>query len=120
MTAGKTTSVTLNIDTGNPLGLLVQNSRPLDRPSRTSLALLLPAGLFALVFGGFSANRRRFRRSASLVSVLLAMVSLLALSGCGSGFAKLFTPPGTYNFQVVASGNTTGAKQSNTILLTVK
>jgi hypothetical protein len=110
--AGKTLTVT--IDTGDPLG--AGATAQLQHSSNgTTLALLLPAGLLALLFG----KRKRLHRPLGLLLALLTLGGIATLSGCASSLSQNKTPAGSYTFEIVGTGNTTSATQSTGVQLTV-
>ena len=119
--AGQT--VTVTVDTGNPLG--AGASAGLSLPQRSGrdpmvLACLLPGGgwLFLAM-----ARRRKFRRQwsrqVSLFSALLVLALSSLLSGCASSLHVVDTPAGAYSFQIVGSGMATGATGAATVQFTV-
>jgi drug/metabolite transporter (DMT)-like permease len=115
-----TKSLSVVVDTGNPLGSGASASlRPAT--SSTAYSCALPAGaLLALLLG---LNRRKLRKLNPKVA-LFALIVLLGvgssvLTGCGSDLNINHTPVGSYTFQVVASGNQTGVTQTTTVQLTV-
>jgi large repetitive protein len=129
LAAGKTQTISLNIDTANPLGSGAQASlqNPLDktlRPagsgglsrngSRSVLACFVP-GCFLL--GLIGLRLRRFRAVGTLLMLLCLAVASSALSGCGT-ITSNGTPAGTYTFQVNAVGET-GVSESAIVTLTV-
>jgi hypothetical protein len=108
--ANGTQTVTLTVDTGNPLGAGGQ-VRVASRPSTVLLCFLPFAALL-----GFGLARRR--RLLPMLLLLCAMAMTLSATGCG-GLTINGTPPGTYTFDVTASGQGTGFTQSQTFTLTV-
>jgi sugar lactone lactonase YvrE len=117
---GVAKSLSVEVDTGDPLG--AGPSASLKRAtSSTASSCALPAGaLLALLLG---VHRRRLRRLNPKVA-LFALILLLgacssALTGCGSDLNVQHTPAGSYTFQIVASGNKTGVTQTATVQLTV-
>lgn len=93
-------SLTVTVDTGNPLG--------------AGTAAALPFGaLLALLLG----RRRRWVRGL-VTAALLASVALCS-TGCATQFAQSTTPAGDYSFQIVGTGVTTGTTQTATIHLAV-
>ncbi len=112
--AGGTQSVTLVVDTGDPL--LVGTQASYDHPSnsRVVFACLFP-GALAFCFLAF-----RIRRSQPINGLLLLVglfVIASGLSGCGS-IQNSGTPPGTYNFLVTATGQT-GISQFVNMTMTI-
>ena len=112
--AGGTMSLTLTVDTGNPLlaGPQAKNESPLA--PRIVMACLLPGGLLLGLVGV------RFRKVKGVGGLMLLLV-LAALStvvmGCGTVNA-LGTPAGTYHFNLSATGKT-GVSQSLPLTMTV-
>ena len=110
--SGKTLSVT--VDTGDPLGAgataQIQHSG-----NGTAFAFILPAGLLALLFG----KRKRLQRPLGLLLALIVLSGLATLSGCSTSFSQNKTPAGSYTFEIIGTGNATGATQSTGIQLTV-
>jgi hypothetical protein len=107
-----TSTVQLSIDTGDPLGAGAQAN--LKQSQNSNLLLCFLPG-FALA--GFAL----FRRRASLQDLLLLIVAIavtLSASGC-AGLQVNGTPPGSYTFKVTASGQGTGAIESQVMTLTV-
>ena len=111
LAANGAATVQLTLDTGNPLGIDAQASVRQPRRGATAFLCLFPAALLASLFG----RRRRF--TAWLV-MLSAITLPFTLSGC-AGLQGSGTPPGTYTFKVTASGQGTGATQSQDLTLTV-
>jgi hypothetical protein len=105
------------VDTGSPL--TAGSQAKLEQHGAGSLASMcfLPAGaLLGLLFwkGG-----RRMRSGLGGLLMLLLMAGLTTgLSGC-DGLQINGTPPGTYIFQVTATGSVTGVMQAINMTLTV-
>jgi hypothetical protein len=108
--ANGTQTITLTIDTGNPLGAGGQ-VRMATKPS-TVLLCFLPVALLL----GFGLKRRR--RLMPMLLLLCAMAMTLSATGCG-GLTINGTPAGKYTFDVTASGQGTGFTESQTFTLTV-
>lgn len=102
-------NVQLTIDTGDPLGMGEQASAKTGRPGRGILFCCLPAILLIGLL------RRRRKLAYGLLSLVCVM---LMVTGC-SGLHGASTPPGTYTFKVTASGQGSGATQSQVVTLTV-
>ena len=120
VTGGASPSLSVIVDTGNPLGAGASaRNTPASGFNAYSCGLPLSA-FFALLLG---VNRRRLRAFhpglALVACALLLGVASSVLSGCGSTMATERTPPGSYTFQVIASGNKTGVTQTSTVQLTV-
>jgi len=104
----KTLSVT--VDTGNPLGAGALASLQ-GKQSGPLLALIPAAILLGLL--------RRKRLPLKLLACLIGVAMLATLSGCASSFSQKDTPPGAYTFQIVATGNQSGATGTATVQMTV-
>jgi sugar lactone lactonase YvrE len=120
VSGGVAKSLSVEVDTGDPLGAGPSASL---KPAGSSAVYdcALPAGaLLALLLG---LNRRRLRRlhpKLALFALMLILGSgLSALAGCGSDLNVQHTPAGSYTFQIVASGDKTGVTQTATVQLTV-
>jgi predicted secreted protein len=113
--ADGTQTIQVIVDTGSPL--TAGSVASLDE-RRGSLAIcLLPGGaLFGMLFW----KRRRSMRSGLTGLLMLALLAGISagLSGC-SGLHINGTPPGTYVFQVSATGTGTGVSQAIDVTLTV-
>lgn len=112
LAADGTASVNLTIDTGNPLGIGAQASSENASRNMTPLVCVFPGAFFL----GFLIRRRRLYK-ALLLAICCFAVSL-SLSGC-AGLQGGGTPPGSYTFKVTASGQGSGATQSQVVTLTV-
>lgn len=100
LTPGLPQALTVTVETGNPLGAGALAALPLG-------SLLC----FAL------RRRRKYLQHLALAAILATIA--LSTSGCATQFAQSTTPAGEYNFQIVGTGQTTGATQSATVHLTV-
>lgn len=119
LAAGGSQSVTLTVDTGNPLlaGAQARNDSPgtlKAEGSKLALAFIFP-GCVLLGFVGMRFRRRRNFR-ALLLLLCFAGISA-ALTGCGT-VNITGTPAGTYNFNVSVVG-ATGVSQSIPITMVV-
>ena len=115
--ANGTQAIQIVIDTGSPL--TAGSQARLERHLTGSIAALcfLPGGF--LLGLAFWRTRRRMRTClAGLLMLLLLVVLSAGLSGCG-GLQINGTPPGTYVFQVTATGTGTGVTHSMDVTLTV-
>jgi hypothetical protein len=113
LAADGTATLQLTVDTGDPLGSGAQAARVRPDPTPRILVCFLPlGGLLALIFQG---RRRRF---PALLAVLCAVALGMGLTGC-SGLQTQGTPAGTYSFKITASGQGSGATQSQVVTLTV-
>jgi sugar lactone lactonase YvrE len=111
LAADGTATIQLTLDTGNPLGIGAQASIRQRRRTVNSFLCLLPAALLV----GFLTRRRRL---TALLVMICAIALTFPLAGC-AGLQGTGTPPGTYTFKVTASGQGTGATQSQVVTLTV-
>ena len=120
--AAQSAVATINTVTAPPTASTSARNRSQRVPnsSRSSLSsallCLLPAALFCF-------PRRRPSRTLGLIRpilwTLLFTVCTLWLNGCGGSVVLpnlLYTPPGTYQYQVTAT-STTGIEQSQTVIL---
>lgn len=113
--ANGTATVQLTVDTGNPLGAGAQVSRRDTGHGHSNILLCLLPGSLLL---GLAFRRRALRRLPGLLLLCCALMLTFAASGC-AGLQGSGTPPGTYTFKVTASGQGTGATQSQVVTLTV-
>lgn len=117
LAANGTATVTLTIDTGNPLGSGAVKTSSVQQNDRSGIVLaFLPAGLL-LGFGLFGPKRSRRKLTALMVLAFAAALTITS-TGC-SGLHVNSTPPGSYTFKVTASGTGTGATQSQVVNFTV-
>jgi large repetitive protein len=117
LSANGVQTIQVVVDTGSPLTAGSQAS--LEQHGAGSLATMciLPGG--ALLGLAFWRGRRKMRASLVGVLMLLLLAGLSAgLSGCG-GLHINGTPPGTYVFQVSATGLGTGVTQAIDVTMTV-
>ena len=114
VTGAASKTLTVTVDTGNPLG---SGSTASLKPA-VSKAKLFAAGLSlgAIFLLGFRRGRRMLQSRAWLG---LSLGLLLMLSGCGSSISQTSTKAGTYTFQIFASGSTTGVSYYVSVPLTV-
>jgi len=105
------------VDTGSPLTSGSEASLEQHRAGSLAAMCLLPGcALLGLVFWK---GRRAWRGGLAGLLMLLVLAGISAgLSGC-SGLQTNGTPPGTYVFQVTATGAGTGVTQSIDVTLTV-
>jgi sugar lactone lactonase YvrE len=117
LAANGTETVSLTIDTNNPLGggASSMNARPGSRG--VSLAgLFLP---LSLLFGSlFWRFRRRYAKSMTAVLVLFLGVAALLVTGC-SGFTQSSAAPGTYVIQVTGTGANSNISHYQNVTLTI-
>jgi streptogramin lyase len=114
--SGGTQTVTLTIDTGNPLtgGAQAHNQ---STSGSNILACFLPGSLL-LLFVAVPRNRPRLiKKLKGLLLVLCITAAAAYISGCG-GVMNSSTPPGTYSFQISAIG-LTGVTQTVTMPMVV-
>ena len=111
LAANGTATVQLTLDTGNPLGINAQASVRDRRRDGNAFLCLFPAAFLASLF-------RRRRKWNAWLMMTCAVVMTFTLSGC-AGLQGNGTPPGTYTFKITASGQGTGATQSQDLTLTV-
>ena len=112
-------TLTVVVDTGNPLGAGAQASLtqgPDASHNSTPYLCALPA-LFLLGFVGKNARRKRLGKL--LLLALAALAILPTLTGCGTSFSQHAPPAGTYTFQIVATGAKTAATNAAPVLLKV-
>ena len=145
---GNSQTITVTLDTGNPLGAGA-NAR-LDPPAVTPRSLppnslashnpatfcIFPAMIFLALFHPRKASPRAQSSGSTtrpspflpigtplprrlLCFSLLALSLLGTLTGCGTTFTQRATPAGSYTFQVVGTGNKTTATQTVTLQLQV-
>lgn len=105
------------VDTGSPLTSGPQAR--LEHRDTGSIATLcfLPGGLL-LGLALWRGRRKMSKRLAGLVLMLVLAALSAGLSGCG-GLHINGTPPGTYVFQISATGTGTGVTQAIDVTLTV-
>jgi len=111
--ANGTHTVTLTVDTGNPLGSggLASNAHS----SSNVLLGFLPGSLFV---GFLLMRRKRNLPMLGIIALMLGMGAMLSTTGC-AGLQQAGTAPGTYTFRVAVTGASTGATESAPITLTV-
>ena len=115
ITGGVTKTLSVVVDTGNPLGAGAQsrlNSPPGQANQLSPLACLLPAALLLGFIG-------RKRIPVKLLILFIGLAAVTSLSGCASNFQQGKTVAGSYTFQIVATGAKTGATGTAPVLLTV-
>jgi large repetitive protein len=113
LVANGTSTVQLTIDTGDPLGAGAE-ARITGSRSSNALICFLPGGVLA----GFALFCRRRRSLYGLLLLICAFTATLSVTGC-AGLQMNGTPAGTYTFKVTASGQGTGATESQVMSLTV-
>ncbi len=111
-----TATSTLILDTGDPLGAGSGTSASLIRRQGTLLCGL-PFGLLVWLLRHKERNAAR-RKLGTLLVVALAFALTTGLTGC-SGLTTSGTPPGTYKFTLVGTGQGSGTTQTQIITLVV-
>jgi hypothetical protein len=114
LTPGSSSSVTLTVDTGNPLGSGAESASMVERRSSGMMLAFLPVGLLAGL--ALFCSRRRSLLGALLL--IFAIMASLGVTGCG-GLTINGTPPGSYTFRVTAVGQGTGISEAQVMTLTV-
>jgi hypothetical protein len=113
LAANGVSTVQLTIDTGDPLGAGAVASN--ERPQNSNVLLsFLPGGILA----GLALFFRRRISMQGLLLLLFALALILPITGC-AGLQTNGTPAGSYSFKVTASGQGTGATESQVMDLTV-
>ena len=136
-------TLTVTLDTGNPLGAGPTAALAPPTSSTSPVAFcVFPAMIFLALFhprkvqsppqaGGYTYRPSPFlplgtpirRRMLTLLlfaaGALGALGTLTALTGCGTTFTQKATPAGSYTFQVVGTGDKTTATQTVTLQLQV-
>jgi RsiW-degrading membrane proteinase PrsW (M82 family) len=106
------------VDTGSPLtsGSVAQLEQ--HRAGPLVMMSFLPGA--ALLGFAFWKGRRKMRSGLTGLLMLLLLAGISAgMSGCSGGLSINGTPPGTYIFQVTATGTGTGVTQAIDVTLTV-
>ncbi len=116
LTGGLTKTLSVVLDTGNPLGAGPAAQMDPVHPGRQTgvLACVLPAGVLL----AFSLGGSKRRRAGILLSAMLLGIFAM-LSGCGSSYKVHPTPAGNYQFQIFATGSMSGATYETPVRLTV-
>lgn len=114
VSAGLPERLTVTVDTGNPLGAGA-TAQVTHSTSGGVLACMLPGAAILLLLAG----KRRFRKPLGLLAVVFLLAAVSTLSGCGNSFTSQATPAGSYTFQVVGTGNASGATQTAMVQMTV-
>lgn len=116
LSADGTATATLILDTGNPLGSGTGTSASLQ-PRSSTLLCGLPIGLLVWMFRRKQQNGLRNKLGALFVLAMLLSLTT-GLMGC-SGLSTSGTPPGSYQFTIVATGQGSGTTQNQAINLVV-
>jgi sugar lactone lactonase YvrE len=119
VSGGVAQSVSVEVDTGDPLG-----AGPTAQLKPTGLsniyAATLPAGAILALALFFNRRRLKINPKLALFSLILLLgIGSSVLSGCGSDLNVNHTPAGSYTFQIVATGNKTSVTSTATVQLTV-
>jgi hypothetical protein len=117
--AGSIQTVTLTVDTGDPLlaGTQAKNEGPSSwngQAPKLVLACLLPGGL---LLGLLGIRFRKVRGIGGLLFLVLLAALSTAVIGCGT-VSQIGTPAGVYNFDVTATGKT-GVTETLPLTMTV-
>lgn len=110
------TTATLLLDTGNPLGAGTGTTAAV-RNGRNTLLCCLPVGLLLGLLQRRKQRETR-RRLGTLAALCLGFVVMMNVAGC-SGLSTSGTPPGTYTFKIVGTGQGSGTTQAQTVTLVV-
>lgn len=114
LNADGTATASLILDTGNPLGAGTSTASAASN-SRNLLLCCSPAALLLCLLQG----RGRRKRVPMLLAVLFTLaIAAGGLTGCG-GLQMSGTPPGTYSFKIIGTGqgsNTTEAQAVNLVV----
>jgi hypothetical protein len=117
LAAGGTQVIQVVVDTGSPLTAGSQARLQRHTPAHLAAWCFLPGGaLLALVL--WRSRRRTDINLTGLLMLLLLAGITCGLSGC-NGLQINGTPPGTYVFQITATGTGTGLTQTMDVTLKV-
>ncbi len=114
LASGNTTTATITVDTGDPLGSGAEQASLHEKHSNGIVLAFLPIGLLA----GIGLFRKRRGSLLGILLVVCAITGTLGVTGCG-GLQVHGTPAGTYTFKVTATGQGTGVTESQVMTLTV-
>ena len=111
-----TATASLVVDTGDPLGAGTGTTASLRKGGGTLLCCL-PVGM---LLGLLRRNRKGVvgQRVSTLLVVVVSVAAAMNVAGC-SGLSTSGTPPGTYSFKIVGTGQGSGTTQAQTITLVV-
>ena len=109
-------TATLVLDTGDPLGAGTGTTASL-RKDGTTLFSWLPVGLLLGLLQRRKGRDVR-RKLGTLIALALVFAITMGVTGC-SGLSTSGTPPGSYSFKVVGTGQGSGVTQTETITLVV-
>lgn len=111
-------TISVEVDTGDPLGAGANASNVQHNGISNTQLCALPVGAFLAFLLFF--NRRRLNPKFALFALILIIgAGSTVLSGCASDLKINSTPAGSYTFQIVATGATTGATSNAAVQLTV-
>ena len=116
LSANGTATASVVVDTGNPLGAGPGTSALLAYPRGTFLCCL-PLGLLAGLLRRKEGRTLR-RTLGMLIFWAVAVAVTLGASGC-SGLSTNGTPPGSYTFKIVGTGQSSGISETQTITMVV-
>ena len=116
LSANGTATASVVVDTGNPLGAGPGTSALLAY-SRGTFLCCLPLGLLAGLLRRKEGRTLR-RTLGMLISCAVAVAVTLGASGC-SGLSTNGTPPGSYTFKIVGTGQSSGISETQTITMVV-
>ena len=117
LSANGTATASVVVDTGNPLGAGPGTSALLAY-SRGTFLCCLPLGLLGPASCGERKGRTLRRTLGMLISCAVAVAVTLGASGC-SGLSTNGTPPGSYTFKIVGTGQSSGISETQTITMVV-
>jgi hypothetical protein len=119
LAAGTTQTVTLTVDTGNPLlaGTQAKNEAPTSIDGKTAKLVTVCFLPGALLLGLVGVRFRKTKGFGGLVLLLILAGLSTVVMGCGTVNA-LGTPAGVYHFNVTATSST-GVSQSLPVTMTV-
>ena len=112
-----TATASLIIDTGDPLGAGSGTSASLSWRSGGTLMCVLPFGLLTFLLGRKERNLARGKLGKLLIFTV-ALAFSFGVTGC-SGLSTSSTPPGTYTFKIVGTGQGSSTTQAQTVTLVV-
>jgi len=120
LAAGGISTITVVVDTGNPLGSGAGTTASL-KPSRSGVIITAALwGPAALLFSILLVRARRGRRLTALLPLLLLALTGLTATGCGNKLNTTTTPAGAYTVRIIATGAHTGISQITDIVVTVQ
>lgn len=117
LNADGSVSANLVVDTGNPLGAGSSATASLHPRPGATLLCFTPAALLLLLFGR-RARTSGVRKLSALLTLAFTLTLAMGATGC-SGLSISGTPPGTYSFKVVGTGQGSGTTETQTVTLVV-